>query len=845
MANLGGWDGAIQISGRALSDLAVALDQSVEPTVTASQATNYGGVVMVNCVELALNLELLVPRVLYASWNPNYQPDLGADPASLDELEELHARLNAHTALALLDPGNRLTFVRDQWLDGVENLPGIEFNPADAVANTVRIRLSGRVHIDSTFVDGATALNSPLRFEMSLDYRPGVRRSNILLPDQLDIGLGSLPFTTLAETWMVSSPPPGAEVWLPPGPDKPIWAGKVTNQEDDPMPDPCGDGTNSHWELTTRTILDDADDQFELQPELLFTGAPGECIVDPTTQVGRWTVEDVVEMPNGLWRVPRRLLVDTASMNQPVAESGKQHAGLIFDRISRFRIVDRPLEPAQFNAIQRSIMKLDGYAAGVWINPQLRIQVEDACRLLGGTNCNIPDPDAPTLALLALLGRHGMDFAPLPGELVAPIPNPSEQDENAFIDSDVIVLHEDATRVFTPTAADSGAIAFGGVLADRIDNAQRPPPDTSLPENLTKGQDLVVAVSENVIERQLRILLEPELRRKLRKKVPGFDTPSFRMDVDLDSDRIQLTISGSGEFLELFPFDFTVRFPIFLNVQPAILRDGEGKPLGVDGEVLPERRYVDDLDGSDGDIITPGFTPGLGCVGLYPPGDDFLATDPNLNPLCFLGYLDPRDPSLNVPGSLRLVGPWPLVNNETGCFPRNPAAPESSWTFDPAIPSAYRWREVHFTVPPFQSPPQDPSVGIAALRPGLAVSLTEPRKDDIEVDVDFSFLVDLFLGLINVPLLTPLSLVTLGAEAYSRHKVYRKGIKRKFPEISPVSIAQTVGWQIYLQHSDPLAPSNDAISIDGGGMYLRFRMIPGPDPSLGSWAPAVCAGLIP
>jgi hypothetical protein len=847
MANLGGWDGGIQISGRALADLAVALDQSVEPTVSASQATDVGGGVDVNCVELALNLELLVPRVLYATWNTRYEPEFGADPSSLDELEELHARLKEHAAFGPddddpndpNDPGTRLTFIREQWFDGITNLPNIELNPADAVANTVRMRLRGRVHIGQRFVDGATALTSPLRFEMSLDYLPGVRRSNILLPDQLDVGMGSLPFTTLAGAWLVSPPPAGAEVWLPPGSGKPVWAGKLPNQVDDFVPDPCGDGTGSHWVLTTRAVTDHPD----YQPEL-FTGAPGECIVDPTTHMGRWTVEDVVEMPNGLLRVPRRLLVDTASMNRPVAESGKQHAGLIFNQISELRIFDWPvLTHEQMAAIQRSIMKLDGFAVGTWIDPQLRMQAEALCRLLCPTcNCNIPEPDPPTLALLALLGRHGMDFAPLPGEVVAPIPNPSEQDGNAFIDSDVIVLHEDATRVFTPAAADSGAIAFGGVLGDRLDNAQRPPPDTPLPENFTNGQDLAIAVSENLIERQLNVVAGPELLRALRKNVPGFDIPSFRLDLDLRDNRFQLTISGSGEtwLLVPVPFDFSVSFPIFLNVQPAIFRDDQGRPLGVDGEILPERRYVDDLDDSDGDIITPGFTPGLGCVGLYPPGDDFQATDPNLNPLSFLGYLDPRDPSFNT--SPLLLGPWPLVNNETGCFPRDVGNPGGSWTFNPAIPSAYQWREAHFAVPPFRCPPQNPTACIPALRPGLAVSFKEPRKDQIDVDVDFSFLVDLFVPLLNVPLVATFVAERFVVEPIVRRKVYRQGIKQNFPEITPVSINQTTGWQIYLQHSDPLAQSNDAVSIDGGGLCLRFRIIPGPDPSLGSWAPGVCAG---
>jgi hypothetical protein len=122
------------------------------------------------------------------------------------------------------------------------------------------------------------------------------------------------------------------------------------------------------------------------------------------------------------------------------------------------------------------------------------------------------------------------------------------------------------------------------------------------------------------------------------------------------------------------------------------------------------------------------------------------------------------------------------------------------------------------------------------------VSFKEPRKDQIDVDVDFSFLVDLFVPLLNVPLVATFVAERFVVEPIVRRKVYRQGIKQNFPEITPVSINQTTGWQIYLQHSDPLAQSNDAVSIDGGGLCLRFRIIPGPDPSLGSWAPGVCAG---
>jgi hypothetical protein len=126
------------------------------------------------------------------------------------------------------------------------------------------------------------------------------------------------------------------------------------------------------------------------------------------------------------------------------------------------------------------------------------------------------------------------------------------------------------------------------------------------------------------------------------------------------------------------------------------------------------------------------------------------------------------------------------------------------------------------------------------------MAFVPPGEDEVDVDVEFGWLVELLAGLIGGlflgidPLLGAVAADPL-ANLLARQFV-ASSLRSGVAGITPVSINNTNGWQVFLQHSDPLAPSNDAVSIGADGLCLLFRVLPGPNPALGNWAPAVCAG---
>lgn len=818
MCDLGGWDGAILISGRALSDLVIALDESIRDSIEAAQALQpdeSDDCDPVGCLEHLLNIELLVPRVLYALKDPAYEPDYGDDPSSLDELETLHARLQEYVAIALangdaVDPGHCLTFVRDEWFERDGNPPLIVLNPDDAPPDTVRLTFSGHVAIGDRFVDSLTALASPYRFTMSLDYRPGLGRSSIFLPDGLDAGLLAFPYITLPEVWEVSPPPDGEDLWWLPPARRPIWAQTVDNPDIDLPGWDCGEASTLpfHWRLTTAADYNPAPES-DVRVNRLFTGAPGECLVDPESGLSRWVVEDRFPLRDGRQTAPRRLLVDTAAGDQPIAESNRGHAGLLFQEVAMLWFEGHPQLPAaETAAVRRSIMKLNGFIVGAWLDPMLRAVVP-----------GVPAPTLQELSMLALLGGHGMDFAPLPAQLAPEEPYSSFQDGVEFMDGDVIFFQDGATRVFDRSGDDSGAIALGGVLRHRLEDEEDPPPEEPLPYNVTNGQDLTIGCSQAVVDRWMRIPMEDDVRNGVRRHVPGFDRREWRFVLDLTPNGVQVRIRGAG-VLEFPPlgFGFSVRFPLHLEPWPAVWRSGTGREIP-----LEERARPLDIRGE----LLPGH---LGCVDLNLRRGDLCASDPDINPLCFLGYLDPRDPEFDP--NQQPTPPWESVDLETGCHDG-----DEPYIFEPAAPVEFQWQEANFSVPPFRcSVDAQDDRCVPALRPGLELVAVPPTVDEVDVDVDLSFLVNLFTAFVTEALL---DIVVTGRGAHLIRRG-RGGLGATFADIDPVNPSQTGSWQLFLQHSDPLAPSNDAISYSDGAMCLRFRLIPGPDPALGAWAPAIC-----
>jgi hypothetical protein len=827
MCDLGGWDGAIQISGRALTDLIVALDQSVRPTVDSYPSLTFPFGISFNCAEQLLNQEMVVPRTLYATWNSAFDPGPGSYPDADDDLERLHARLSEYARLGLLDRGNRLTFVRDPWYNGTSVVPDIVLQPRNndddgfVRPNTVRFRFAGKVLIGDNFVDGASVLNSPqaLDFTMELDYVLRVGTGSYFPLDQLNIGLGSLPFITLPT-------PCGAPAAqrLPPLAGRPVWAQNLgTPCLNNPPDTPVG----VQWRLTTAADIASG-------AATLFTGAPGDCILDPDTGQERWLVVDTFREPvtfqdppdnaDNLQSLPRRLLVDK-TCNGTAAEAGKGFAALVFDRIFRISIIG--LVPAltgpQRAAINQSIMKVDGFFIGSWLNGQL----QQACQNLNQPNCP-PPPNPQQLALLALLGKQAMDVAPLPGDLTLPfLPRLVTGDGVPYVESDVITLQDAATRVFPPANGDTGAIAVGGRFLDVASPANPLPENfTHAPNAATAGQDLAIGLSQRVVDRWLAPgMIEPPIRSKLAEDVDGFDNSAFRLSATLGNNRLNIHFTGSGETdLGPFalPFEFTVDYPLRFRAQPAVARlnapgnPANGQPVDAAGVPLPED---------------------LSCIGLNLGRGDFIASAFGSNPLCFLGYVEPRVPGANLlfqPG-----GPWVTVGAD-GC----PACAigDAGCPAGVAVSPAFRWREGHFSMPPFPCPF---GTCVNFVHPALEVGFVPPERSEMEVDADLPWWAELIAGLFAGPLvaLAPSHaiLLTNAVADLILFNRFASGIRGGVAGQTPLTANFTVGWQLFLQHSDPTIPSNDALTLTPNGMCLLFRVLVGPDARLGNWAATVCA----
>jgi hypothetical protein len=318
--------------------------------------------------------------------------------------------------------------------------------------------------------------------------------------------------------------------------------------------------------------------------------------------------------------------------------------------------------------------------------------------------------------------------------------------------------------------------------------------------------------------------MEAALREKFEDDVPGFrNNDSFSLALTLADQRIDVHIEGDGE-LDLFlispDFHFTVDFPLRLRTQPAVWRERCGKPADASGAALPAD---------------------LTCVGLDLENNDIRATVRENNPLLFLGYLDPRDSSFNPVLPLQPTGPWTLAN-EDGCAigSAEPPDPETS-------PPAFHWIETDFAVPPFCI--GDFCNGVRrSLRPGLEIAQVPPAKDEVRVDPDFDWLFHLVLGLLAGPLLAldPLMVALSGPALIDMlaFDAFYPGLRAGVAGATPLQPNKVSGWQVFLQHSDSVLISNDAITMSSGGLCLRFRAIPGPVPSLGNWAPAVCQELL-
>jgi len=825
VCDLGGWDAAILVSGRALADLSVALDQSVQPTLDASTPDlDFQGLAF-NCTEQLLNLELFVPRVLYATSDPDFDPDGPDYDGADDDLERLHARLKEYRRLGLFGPSRRLTFVRDEWFDGVAVTPTIELapddpdHPADHPEITVRLTIGGKVLIADNFVDGATAAGSPdaRDFTLKLDYALHVRDghfSPLDVLDQLNLGLQSLPFMTVSPG-LDCAVPVGRR--LPPEPGRPIWA------QDTGAVRASGGST---WRLTSAGSIRDG-------TATLFTGGPDDVILDADDNE-RWVVVDRFRESgdgnDGLQSLLQRVLVDVTCIGaggEPVAvaESAKAYAALVFHRIVPGSLaVDGWLfNVAELAAINRSIMKLDGFWVGAWLDGSVGL----ACETLGIPGCPTT-PDPQQVALLALLGRQAMDIGPLPADLTLPqAPRYVEDGDDAYVLSDVIVFNDAACRVFPPAGSDSGAIALGGRFID-LD-----PPAGRLGENFGNGQDLALGLAQDVVDRWLLPVIRPQIRQTLRDNVPGFDRGAFDdcedcLTLTLEAGHIQVHVAGEGAedlgFISL-PFDFALDFPLAFLTRPAVLR------LNTSAD-----DPASDLNGRPVDALGFPLPAAMPCIGIDLDDGDFLSPLLNSNPICFLGYLDPRVPGAELDAVPR--GPWTRVDGQgcPTCTLQSEICPDG-----PTIDPAFLWRNEDFAVPPFLS-----SVAIPGLHPGLEAALVPPARDEVEMDVDFPWWMNLIVGFLAGPFLglSP-SQTILATNALADLLAFRlvyDGLSRGVASQIPIQASLTLGWQCFLQHSDPTVPSNDALTIHDGSLCLRFRVLTRPLTWLGNTASAVCPG---
>lgn len=613
MSDLHGFDGVFQISENFLVKFTTVVENKFADIIQSAAELCPDVDIVDRAVEAVANRLLLVPRLMFATRNPAYSVPAGAT---------LEQRIDAHRALGTLDEPlgigsdpNRLVFLRDEFYT-LTNPPTINFE-----TDRVRISINGTAFLGRRFrtrADGSPGggINSG-PFSMDLIYR-------VEVIDQPDKGLSFQRFTSVVDTL-------GART-----------AGDPTLPQCQMQVYALNEGTrrNPEWILPPLATT----------PEELrragFNDSVGAEIFETEAALAagnaRFQVQErEVTLPGG----ERTLRLFLADMDGAVSNHGgtQCEGGLPSD------IVAKPLQgriSLVFDHIENLSINIPGesFAGSAAVIERSLVRENPFGASLVDIGGRIP---GDLFAHLEVQGLHGLDSPLFPK--VFPLAFDAEiLPGQTFVSSSTQAITFTNTKVIA-----DDALVLAGTLTGAGGTI------SAVPSMLNLGgggrADTATALSRRFFHDVFLDKLEEAINQKLLEK-PEINAVAS-IDALFEDNRIVVKASGSGTAEDAFlwfdiDFDFSLNFPIRLRLQNAVARGTfEREVEGEDGttSIQKVRLPVD----AWGEPIPETV---IGNLGIAPP--TFETADPNVNPICFLGFCDPD--KLTPP---QLFCPEPIPSN--------------------------------------------------------------------------------------------------------------------------------------------------------------------------------------
>jgi hypothetical protein len=602
MSVLEGFDVVFLLSSRFLRDFITGVEQKYKEVVEGAleMVRDLPGDREEVVEETLANFFLPVPRLLFATKNPAYPSgDFPCPPAAAGLLRRLQAHRDLGERDGTRSNPHRLTFLRPDFFDMDRPVP-MTFE-----AGRVRIALEGKVFLGRRF-SRSRAENAEDTFSMDLLYEP------VSLP----VGQSLVGLTSYISNGAATSP-------LPPA-GSPVYVKTVCLETDaegnclrskfvlpaagDFPVDTCDQTEQARGEERVRHV----------QP---FRGQVGEQIfVSDTAPAPRFEVR--LQLTSGMQLVP--VLVDLANAEQVVAEGVGGRTVMQLVGIENLTVrIDGDLNPfseAEMKAICRSLVKVHPFSP--FARPD---SIPDAARR------------AQILRMLGLFGNLDFLFFLQTFQLSF---NPRIEAGEDFVRSDSNLVQFTGIKVLPDP---------GGIIVLAGDLAGSDPGNITVLADFSNGLDLTFGLSqtflENVLLRPLRAGVKKTLECNDKINAANVEVVFANPDAAHPRGFIEIEATGNGTKPDAVwwvdvDFDFTVRFPLALDLQHAVVRqtfflDADGQV--VDPEDDPEATPVEFPVNAYGERIPLEV---LDTLGIRAPA--FTTADPNQNPLCFLGYCDPR-----------------------------------------------------------------------------------------------------------------------------------------------------------------------------------------------------------
>lgn len=603
MGILQGFDTVFLLRSEFLGDFITGLDQKFKELVESAldMALELPPGLEEVIEELLANFFLPVPRLLFATKNIQYPSSLPCPPSREGGAEDLLERLKAHRDLGTFDDGllekNRLTFLRPDFFD-IDNRVQMTFE-----SGKIRIHLEGKLFLGRRF-NRFRARNSSDTFSMDFIYEP------VPLPiEQNLVGLASYIITD-------------DKIATPPLPTLgfPVYVKTICLEMDD-------DGNCKEQKFVLPSAQDfpvetcNEREQCRAQERAsqvqLFRVQVGDQIfTSESSTTPRFEVR--LQMSANMLLVP--VLVDLDNEEKVVAQGvgGRTIMQLIEIENMNLRIDNQlnPFSDEEMDAICRSMVKITPFSPFAQA-----------------------DPSAEALRLLEIFGNIDFTFFLQTFQLSF---NPRIEEGEEFVRSDSNRLNFTGIKVLPDP--DGLIILAGDLMASSAGNIDAL-------SDFSNSADITLGLSQEFLN---KVLIEP-LNNRIKKSLEcNYKIHDGSVNVTANFTNpttanprgsIQIEAKGEGTKPDAVwwvdvDFKFTARFSVGIELQNAIMR--KIFFLNEDGAEVSE----DDTEGCPIELPIDAYGGGrihlevLDMLGITSP--EFTIPNPDQNPLCFLGYCDPR-----------------------------------------------------------------------------------------------------------------------------------------------------------------------------------------------------------